>query len=100
MYIYIWLYVYIYIYIYLYLFFFAFIFIYAIIWAKFGPFRGYYRGQVGVIIWAKVFLANRYSGFGHFWTLNYHFVFFVAQLPAKYVKIVVFPPKWCPNTSF
>ena len=33
------------------------------IWTKFGLFRGYYLGQVGVIIWAKVFLAYCYSGF-------------------------------------
>ena len=30
-----------------------------IIWAKFGHFRCYYLGQVGVIIWAKLFLAYK-----------------------------------------
>ena len=34
-----------------------------IIWAKFGHFRCYYLGQVGVIIWAKLFLAYKNSGF-------------------------------------
>ena len=34
-----------------------------IIWAKFCHFRCYYLGQVGVIIWAKLFLAYKNSGF-------------------------------------
>ena len=34
-----------------------------IVWAKFGHFRGYYLGQVGVVIWAKVILADFYTGF-------------------------------------
>ena len=37
-----------------------------IIWAKFGHFRCYYLGQVGVIIWAKLFLAYKTSGFKRF----------------------------------
>ena len=37
-----------------------------IIWAKFGHFRCYYVGQVGVIIWAKLFLAYKNSGFKRF----------------------------------
>ena len=37
-----------------------------IIWAKFGLFRGYYLGQVEVIIWAKVILDYSYSGFKRF----------------------------------
>ena len=37
-----------------------------IVWARFGRFRGYYLGQVGVVIWAKVFLAYFYSGFKRF----------------------------------
>ena len=37
-----------------------------IIWAKFGYFRCYYLGQVGVIIWAKLFLAYKNSGFKRF----------------------------------
>ena len=37
-----------------------------IIWAKFGHFRCYYLGQVGVIIWAKLFLAYENSGFKRF----------------------------------
>ena len=37
-----------------------------IIWAKFGHFRCYYLGQVGVIIWAKLFLAYKNSGFKRF----------------------------------
>ena len=37
-----------------------------IIWAKFGPFKGYYLGQVGVVIRAKVLLAYLYSGFERF----------------------------------
>ena len=43
-----------------------YIYIYAccevIIWAKFGHFRCYYLGQVGVTIWAKLFLAYKNSG--------------------------------------
>ena len=37
-----------------------------IIWAKFCHFRCYYLGQVGVIIWAKLFLAYNNSGFKRF----------------------------------
>ena len=37
-----------------------------IIWAKFCHFRCYYLGQVGVIIWAKLFLAYKNSGFKRF----------------------------------
>ena len=37
-----------------------------IIWAKFGHFRCYYLGQAGVIIWAKLFLAYKNSGFKRF----------------------------------
>ena len=48
----------------------AYIYIYicceVIIWAKFGHFRCYYLGQVGVIIWAKLFLAYKNSGFKRF----------------------------------
>ena len=29
-----------------------------IIWAKFGHFRCYYLGRVGVIIWAKLFFSQ------------------------------------------
>ena len=47
-----------------------YIYIYAccevIIWAKFGHFRCYYLGQVAVIIWAKLFLAYKNSGFKRF----------------------------------
>ena len=48
----------------------AYIYVYirceVIIWAKFGHFRCYYLGQVGVIIWAKLFLAYKNSGFKRF----------------------------------
>ena len=37
-----------------------------IFWAKFGHFRCYYLGQVGVIIWAKLILAYKNSGFKRF----------------------------------
>ena len=37
-----------------------------IIWAKFGHFRCYYLGQVGIIIWAKLFLAYKNRGFKRF----------------------------------
>ena len=37
-----------------------------IIWAKFGHFRCYDLGQVGVIIWAKLFLAYKNRGFKRF----------------------------------
>ena len=49
---------------------FIYIYIYksceVIIWAEFGLFRCYYLGQVGVIIWAKLFLAHKNSGFKRF----------------------------------
>ena len=73
-----------------------YIYIYAccevIIWAKFGHFRCYYLGQVGVIIWAKLFLTYKNSGFKRFLahTHNYHFVFFCAQLSGNYLKIAFF----------
>ena len=63
-----------------------YIYIYAcccevIIWAKFGHFRCYYLGQVGVIIWAKLFLAYKNRGFKRFLgTHSYHFVFFLCPI--------------------
>ena len=51
-----------------------------IIWAKFGHFRCYYLGQVGVIIWAKLFLAYKNSGFKQFLHTQLSFsVFFVPN---------------------
>ena len=50
-----------------------------IVWARFGPFRGYYLGQVGVIIWGKIILANFMVVSSDFCTSSYHFVSF-AQL--------------------
>ena len=51
-----------------------------IIWAKFGHFRCYYLGQVGVIIWAKLFLAYNNSGFKRFLHTQLSFsVFFVPN---------------------
>ena len=62
-----------------------------IIWAKFGHFRCYYLGQVGVIIWAKLFLAYKNSGFKRFVA---HTVIilcsFCAQLSGNYLKIAFF----------
>ena len=72
-----------------------------IIWAKFGHFRCYYLGQVGVIIWAKLFLAYKNSGFeAIFGTHSYHFVFFFcAQLSGSHLKIAFFK-KGCKNWVF
>ena len=51
-----------------------------IIWAKFCHFRCYYLGQVGVIIWAKLFLAYKNSGFKRFLHTQLSFsVFFVPN---------------------
>ena len=67
----------------------------AIIWAKFGHFRCYYLGQVGVIIWAKLFLANKNSGFKQFlWHTQLSFcVFFGAHLSGNFLKIASFKKK-------
>ena len=51
-----------------------------IIWAKFGHFRCYYLGQVGAIIWAKLFLAYKNSGFKRFYAHSYHLVFFLCPI--------------------
>ena len=50
-----------------------------IIWAKFGHFRCYYLGQVGVIIWAKLFLAYKNSGFKRFLHTQLSFCVFVVS---------------------
>ena len=51
-----------------------------IIWAKFGHFRCYYLGQVGVIIWAKLFLAYKIGVSSDFWHTQLSFcVFFVPN---------------------
>ena len=51
---------------YIYVYMYIYICCEVIIWAKFGHFRCYYLGQVGVIIWAKLFLAYKNSGFKRF----------------------------------
>ena len=62
-----------------------------IIWAKFGHFRCYYLGQVGVIIWAKLFLAYKNSGFKRFLAHTVIILcFFCAQLSGNYLKIAFF----------
>ena len=60
--------------------------------AKFGHFRCYYLGQVGVIIWAKLFLASKIRGFKLFLahTHSCHFVFSDAQLSGNFQKIAFF----------
>ena len=71
-----------------------------IIWAKFGHFRCYYLGQVGVIIWAKLFLAYKNSGFKRFLHTQLSFsVFFCAQLSGSYLKIAFFK-KWVQKLGF
>ena len=71
-----------------------------IIWAKFGQFRCYYLGQVGVIIWAKLFLAYKNSGFKRFLHTQLSFsVSFCAQLPGSYLKIAFFK-KWVQKLGF
>ena len=85
-YIYICIYVYIYICIYINIY---NIYLYmcceVIIWAKFGHFRCYYLGQVGVIIWAKFFLAYKNSGFKRF--LHTHLSFSVFFVP-NYLAVI------------
>ena len=71
-----------------------------IIWAKFGHFRCYYLGQVGVIIWAKLFLAYKNSGFKRFLAHTVIILcFFCAQLSGSYLKIAFFK-KGCKNWVF
>ena len=51
-----------------------------IIWAKFGHFRCHYLGQVGVIIWAKLFLAYKIVVSSDCWHTQLSFcVFFVPN---------------------
>ena len=71
-----------------------------IIWAKFGHFRCYYLGQVGVIIWAKLFLAYKSSGFKRFFAHTIIILcFFCVQLSGNYLKIAFFK-KGCKNWVF
>ena len=72
----------------------AYLYIYiyceVIIWAKFGHFRCY-LGQVGVIIWAKLFIAYKNSGFKRFLALPVIILcFFCAQLSGNFLKIAFF----------
>ena len=74
-------------------------------WAKFGHFRFYYLGQVGVIIWAKLFFAYKNSGFKRFLAHTHtelsFCVFFCAQLSGSYLKITFFfSKKGCKNWVF
>ena len=55
-----------------------------IVWAKFGPLRGSYLGQVGVIIWAKVIYSLLYSGFKQFFA---HSVIILSVCWASYQAI-------------
>ena len=75
----------------------AYIYIYiymcceVIIWAKFGHLKGYYLGQVRVIIWAKFVFSLYLQWFqAIFCKLSYHFVFVGAQLSANFPKIAFF----------
>ena len=69
-----------------------------ILWAKFGHFRCYYLGQVGVIIWAKLFLAYKIVVSSDFWHTHTVIicVFFCAQLSGSYLKLP-FSKKGCKN---
>ena len=64
------------------------------IWSKFGPFRGYYLVQVGVIIWSKFVLAYLYSGFKPF------FAHSVLILCAFFVPNFFVFKKGCNNWFF
>ena len=65
-----------------------------IIWAKFGHFRCYYLGQVGVIIWAKLFLAYENSGFKRFLRTQLSFcVFFLCPIIWQLSKNSLFQKK-------
>ena len=67
----------------------AYIYIYicceVIIWAKFGHFRCYYLGQVGVIIWDKLFLAYKNSGFKRFLA---HTVIILCFFVPNYLAVI------------
>ena len=77
--------------IYIYVYVCVFICCEVIIWAKFGRLRCYYLGQVGVIIWAKLFLAYKNSGFKRFWHTQLSFcVFLFARLSGNFLKIAFF----------
>ena len=88
---YIYIYIYIYIYTYIYIYIHTYIYIYVVkffVWAKFGHFRCSYLGQVGVIIWAKLFLANKNRGFKRFLAHTVIILCFCcAQLSGSYLKI-------------
>ena len=77
-------------YLYMYLYMYIYICCEVIIWAKFGHFRCYYLGQVGVIIWAKLFLAYKNSGFKRFLRTQLSFCVFCVQLSGSYLKIAFF----------
>ena len=47
-----------------------------IIWAKSGHFRCYYLGQVGVVIWAKLFVAYKIVVSSDFWHTQLSFCVF------------------------
>ena len=65
-----------------------------IIWAKFGHFRCYYLGQVGVIIWAKLFLAYKNSGFKRFFAHTVIILcFFLCPIIWQLSKISLFQKK-------
>ena len=70
-----------------------------IIWAKFGHFRCYYLGQVGVIIWAKLFWTYKKVVSSDFLRTQLSFSFFGAQLCGSYLKIA-FLKKWVQKLGF
>ena len=64
------------------------------IWSKFGPFRGYYLVQVGVIIWSKfVFQPIFTIVSGAFETLSHLFVCFLCPIIWQFSKLAFFKKK-------
>ena len=52
-----------------------------LIWGRFGLLRGYYLGQVGVIIWTKEIFGLFYSGFKRLVHIQLSFCFLPSYLP-------------------
>ena len=63
-----------------------YIYIYIVInWAKFGHFKCYYLGQVGIIIWAKLFSTYKNRGFKRFLV---HLVIILWLFVPNYLAVI------------
>ena len=72
-----------------------------IIGAKFGHLKGYYLGQVRVIIWAKfVFGLNFYIGFRRFLQTQLSFCVFWCPIISQFSKNCLFSKKRVQKLGF